>query len=414
MMSIEGPYLTALIARMKEPEFNLAAYGVAFSFALIVESPVIMMLSASTALVEGRKSYIKLKSFVYIVNLSLIVLMLIVIFPPVFEFISINLLNLPARVSHLTHIALAILIPWAPSIGYRRFYQGILIRSNKTKIVALGTIVRLTAMSLTAFILFGFTNVHGVIVGASALSMGVIFEAMATRLMSYKVIKAITESGEEGADISFKEIINFYYPLILTSFISLGIHPIVTFFLGQSRMALESLAVLPVLNSLVFLFRAFGLSYQEVGIALIKTKSEFIKLRNFAFGIALFVFAGLTSISFTPLSELWLIGVSGLSEKLADFAKSALMIYTFFPVTTVWINFQRSLLVSMRTTKPITFATVTEISGVILTLLITIKYFDLAGVTAAVISYTAGRLAANYYLIKPFKIAKTKILEREE
>jgi hypothetical protein len=178
-------------------------------------------------------------------------------------------------------------------------------------------------------------------------------------------------------------------------------------------MPLESLAVLPVLNSLVFLFRAFGLSYQEVGIALIKTKDDFVKLRNFAFGMAVFVFVGLASISFTPLSHLWLIGVSGLSVELADFAKTALMLYTFFPITTVWINFQRSLLVNVRNTKPITFATVTEISGVIIMLIITIKYQGLVGVTAAVISYTIGRLAANFYLIKPFRFAKAKVMESE-
>ena len=33
MMSIEGPYLSALIARLAEPKFNLAAYGIAFSIA---------------------------------------------------------------------------------------------------------------------------------------------------------------------------------------------------------------------------------------------------------------------------------------------------------------------------------------------------------------------------------------------
>lgn len=52
MMSLEGPYLSALIARLAEPKFNLAAYGIAFSLALIIEAPVIMMMSASTALVK--------------------------------------------------------------------------------------------------------------------------------------------------------------------------------------------------------------------------------------------------------------------------------------------------------------------------------------------------------------------------
>ncbi|NCS89120.1 MAG: hypothetical protein GW789_10320, partial [Ignavibacteria bacterium] len=52
MMAAEGPFLAALIARLAEPKYNLAAYGVAFSFALIIEAPVIMIMSASTALVK--------------------------------------------------------------------------------------------------------------------------------------------------------------------------------------------------------------------------------------------------------------------------------------------------------------------------------------------------------------------------
>ncbi len=46
MMSLEGPFIAAIIARLPEPKFNLAAYGVAFSFALIIEAPVIMIMSA--------------------------------------------------------------------------------------------------------------------------------------------------------------------------------------------------------------------------------------------------------------------------------------------------------------------------------------------------------------------------------
>jgi len=57
----------------------------------------------------------------------------------------------------------------------------------------------------------------------------------------------------------------------------------VTFFLGHSRMSIESLAVLPVINSLVFIFRSMGLSFQEVGIALLGENNEGYKqLRNFA------------------------------------------------------------------------------------------------------------------------------------
>ncbi|MBI1939435.1 MAG: hypothetical protein HYS25_15100 [Ignavibacteriales bacterium] len=409
MMSIEGPYLTALIARMPEPEFNLAAYGVAFSIALIVESPVIMLMSASIALVENKNSFCKLRSFVYMLNLLLILFMSLLIFFPVYDFIFIDILNLPERVAHLTHMAVALLIPWAPAIGYRRFYQGVLIKNNLTRKVAYGTVIRLTAMSLTAFVLFTFSESHGVVVGAAALSAGVIAEAIITRFMAAGIVKKIRSGEDDGKKISYGEIISFYYPLVLTSFISLGIHPVVVFFLGQSRMSLESLAVLPVLNSFVFIFRAFGLSYQEAGVALMKREHEFVKLKNFAAGLAVSVVAVLGIISFTSLSELWLKNVSGLSNELTNFAKLPLMIYTFFPATTAWINFQRSILVYNRNTKPISFATLIEVTGIVLILTVTIKFFDVVGVTAAIISYTLGRIAAIGYLTIPFNEAKRKI-----
>ena len=39
MMAVEGPYVAAIIARLAEPIRNLAAYGVAFSFAFMAEAP---------------------------------------------------------------------------------------------------------------------------------------------------------------------------------------------------------------------------------------------------------------------------------------------------------------------------------------------------------------------------------------
>ena len=76
MMSVEGPFLAAIIARLAEPKYNLAAYGVAFSFALIVEAPIIMIMSASTALVTNRRSYLMLRNFTNTANGIITVIML--------------------------------------------------------------------------------------------------------------------------------------------------------------------------------------------------------------------------------------------------------------------------------------------------------------------------------------------------
>lgn len=407
MMSVEGPFLTAIIARLAEPKFNLAAYGVAFSFALIIEAPVIMMLSASTALVKNYQSFTKLKNFVYALNLLLTIVILIAVIPPVFNFLAIDLVGLPPNVAHLTHIGLFILMPWPGAIGYRRFYQGILIKYNKTKRVAYGTVIRLIAMSITALILYLFTKVHGVIVGTAALSAGVIAEAVSTKFMTSSILKKIhVEDKAIETDLTYKEILNFYYPLALTALISLGVHPIVTFFIGKSYMAIESLAVLPVLNSLVFIFRSLGLSYQEVGIALMGEKMENYKsLRNFAIGGGAFVFAGMLLIANTPAADFWFRSVSGLTDELADFASLPLKIYAFIPVLTFYISFQRAILVYARRTQPITFATTIEVGVIILILFIVTKNWQIAGVIAATIGFVFGRTAANLYLISPFRQA---------
>jgi O-antigen/teichoic acid export membrane protein len=409
MMSLEGPFIAAVIARLIEPKFNLAAYGVAFSFALIAESPIIMIMSASTKLVKSNNTYKKLKNFTFTLNGIITLIMLTGLLPPVFDFITLNLIGLPKEVAILTYKASFVLLPWPAAIGFRRFYQGILISSNKTKFVALGTAVRLISMATTALILYHLHITTGAVTGALSLSVGVSLEAIATYLMSVNSIKNLISSNNTES-ISYLQIVKFYYPLAITSILALGVHPIVTFFLSKSRLPVESLAVLPVVNSLVFIFRSMGLSYQEVGIALIGNNFENLKkLKQFALILGISSSLALSIIAFSPLSKLWFHNISGLSELLTSIAITPTKIMVLFPALSVLISWQRSILVSSKNTKPITMASVLEISGIVFGLFITIKYFNLIGVTAAAISFLTGRTFANLYLHKHYsKIVNVK------
>ena len=50
LMTAELPAVNALVARMSEAKLQLAAFGVAYSLALAVESPIISQLTAGNAL----------------------------------------------------------------------------------------------------------------------------------------------------------------------------------------------------------------------------------------------------------------------------------------------------------------------------------------------------------------------------
>jgi hypothetical protein len=404
MMSVEGPFLAAIIARLANPKYNLAAYGVAFSFALIIEAPVIMIMSAATALVKDYSSFTKMRNFTYFINGVITLLMLIILVPKIFNFITITAIGLPPEVARLTHFACIILIPWPGAIGYRRFYQGILIRSNLTRRVAYGTIIRLISMSSTAILLFSLSSLDGALVGASALSIAVILEAVSSKLMAYKSVKHVLSLiNEKKQPISYPYITKFYYPLALTSILGLGVFPMVSFFMGQSKMPIESLAVFPVIHSLVFVFRSFGLSYLEVGIALLGPKNKnYIVLRNFAIKLGITVVGSLAAISLTPLSTIWFNIISGLSKELTQFSILPTQIMTILPGLTVLLSFQRSLLISNNKTAPITIATAIEVLTIITILFMNIKFFDFIGIIAATCAFVLGRLLANLYLFFPY------------
>ena len=400
MMAIEQPFLIAFIARLGEAKLNLAAFGIAGSFAMIIEAPVIMLMSASTALVTGRNSYKKLRRFTDILNFGVTGVQLIFLIPPVFRFAVIDLMGMPEDVARLAHITLLIFLPWAASIGYRRFYQGILIRNNLTRRVTYGTLVRLSVIVITGVILYS-AGVKGAYVGAAAMSLAVFTEAIATRLMASGTLKTLLHKDDhENGNMGLRSITRFYYPLAITSLLSLGVHPFVTFFLGRSYMAVESLAVLPVVGSLVFIFRSMGLSYQEVNIALIgKQKQNYRLLRNFAVYMGVAVTVLISILAFTPLADLWFINVSGLTQELADLSYLPLMIMILLPAFTVLLNFQRSLLLINGTTGPISTATAVELVSIIIVLLVCVVFLNMVGVVAASLAFTIGKGISTIYLL---------------
>lgn len=404
MMAIEGPFLAAVIARLPDPKFNLAAYGVAFAFAILVEAPVIMIMSASTALVEDARSYQRLRNFTFTLNGIITGLMLLTVIPSVFEFIGSTLLGLPQRVTVLTQRALLILLPWPAAIGYRRFFQGLLIRDGLTRLVALGTVVRVTSMATTALALYFLFSVPGAYVGAAGMSVAVCLEAAASRFMARGTVRKLQDTpvAPEAEVLAYGRILEFYYPLALTSLLALAVHPLVTFFMGRARFPVESLAVLPVVNSLSFVFRSMGLSYQEVALALMGKRFQHVKkLARFALALGLAASLGLAAIGFTPLAHLWFETISGLTPDLTTFAITPTRILALLPVFSVLLSFQRALLMQGRVTRPITLATAIEVTGIVAVLMALIHGSPLVGVTAAAIAYVTGRFAGSAYLVGP-------------
>ena len=402
MMAAEGPLLTSLIARLDDPKHNLAAYGVATAIAMIIESPIIMMLSASIALVKDATSYHALRGFIIKLNIMVTVGMLLTLIPPIFNFIAFSLLNLSPEVGELMYGCLAAMVLWPAAIGFRRFWQGLLIRAHQTRKVAIGTIVRLLTMFLSAMFMVNFTTLHGTYIGGIALTVGVICESIATRIMAHETIIAIRNEPEHftEAPLTNKYMISYYTPLALTSLIGMASMPIITFFIGRSPMSLESLAVLPIIESFVFIFRSVGFAYQEVGLALLGPRNEQNKsLRTFGVTVGLTTSGIYSLLVFTPLIHPVLSGLYGLSDELASFAVLPARIVVILPFIAISFAYLRSIMMNNRRNAIVTYSTMIEVGGMIALIFLTVTLFQPVGIIAAAIGLSFGRLGAQWFLL---------------
>ena len=119
-MAAEGPFLAAIIARLPDATYNLAAYGVAFALAIVIEGPVMMLMSAATSLVKDRISYTKLRNFSRVLAVGTTLFLLLFLYPPFYRSLVDGALGLPREVADLTYGALWFFIPWPAAIADRR------------------------------------------------------------------------------------------------------------------------------------------------------------------------------------------------------------------------------------------------------------------------------------------------------
>jgi hypothetical protein len=408
MMGVEGPYLAAIVARLGNPVENLAAFGLAFSLAWLVESPVLMLLSASTALVRDRESFLALRRFAFLLNGTLTALLAILALPWVFSLLAERVLGLPHGVARLANLATALLAPWPAAIGYRRFYQGLLVYHQQARKVAYATVFRLGAMSLAAAgaaMAWG-ALLPGACVGALALSSGAVAEAAATRWMARHVVRDLLAPGQSAPAPSLDTLVRFYFPLALTSVITMSTGPLLSFFMGRGQDAVPCLAVWHLVYDFAFFFRSGGSAFQEVGVALSGTDGQqSVPLCRAAVVLALCSTGLMLAAVVSPLAALWFREVVGLSAGMLPFALLPAQLLVLLPAMESLLSFQRSRWIVARRTQFVSAASALEMAGIVLGMTLFALVLGWRGTLAAALSLTLGRMLACGYLLRQAKRA---------
>lgn len=399
LMGTEMSLVSAVIARLPDAAFHLAAFGgIVFPVALLIEAPIIMMLAASTALSVDLDAFRRLRRFCTVCGVSLSALHALVAFTPLYDLLLVGLIDPPAEAIEPGRIGMCWMVLWTWAIADRRFHQGLLIRFERSRAVVLGTMVRLVAMLavLLAGLLHG--DLPGTAVAGCALSMGVVAEMVTARFLARPVIAGPLAAAPLGEALTLRRLLRFYLPLAITPILSLVTLPIGSASIARMQMPLTNLAAWPPVNGLIFMSRSVGISFNEVVVSLSGRSGARSALDTFARKLALSISAILALIALSPLSDLWFVLVSGLEPELVEVARTALPLGILLPALTVLVSLYTGRLVHSHQTRAIP-------ESVGLCLLVTVMVFaigvsvgTLPGVQVTLAALTLGAIVQALWL----------------
>lgn len=359
LMTAELPLMSAVIARLVNPEVNLAAWGINFALSTILQAPTAMLLAASTALSKDWASYLKMRRFMLGIVALVTTIHALIAFTPLYNVIVGGLIGAPEEVLGPARIGLMIMTPWSAGTAYRRFQQGVLIRFGHSRAVTLGSLLRVSVDTLGLGIGYALGSVPGVIVATSAIIAGVLSEAVYAGWRVRPVRRfQLRHAPVVDPPLTFRAFLNFYIPLAITALLMLVVQPLVSAALSRMPNPLESLAVWPVVYGLLLMWQSMGLAYNEVVIALLDEQRAAAMLRRFTTLLALGVTLLLFIMAVTPLASFWFSQVAALPPNLVAMARQGLWLVLLLPAMRILQSWYQGVIVYSRSTRSVTEAVV--------------------------------------------------------
>ncbi|PSB04231.1 hypothetical protein C7B64_04875 [Merismopedia glauca CCAP 1448/3] len=356
-MAAGDPIISTTLAHLPLSRLNLAAVGIAKSWAIFLESPIIMILHASNALAPSAQSRRVLWKFVLLAGGCLSLLLGLLPLPFIYETLAGKLLGIPANLSDSVRKVLIIMILWPFAIAWRRYFQGLLIYDGTTKAIAVGAISRLIAV--TGILLWGFIlKIPGATLAASALIAGVLVEAVVVTWAAK--ISGATLPPETKVlpqlPTNLSDVWKFYAPLATSMLVVWGGRAILVGIVARAQDAEIALAAWPAAWGLVLVIANATRMVQQV---IIKNR-ELIAQRLliiFALTVGIACSLMLLLVSATPIGAGLLFAFFGNDLELVERVRPVLWLSSAVPMLVAMQNAIQGFLVAQGKTQGVNHST---------------------------------------------------------
>ncbi len=321
MMTLDLPVVNAMLNRLPNPDVSVAALRVAFSMALVYEASHISMIDASTTLSADFQTFKMLRRFYIVMSATLLVVASFIAFSPIYDWLARDVMNQTRDVAEAARPAVWAFLLWPIPIGWRRLYQGALIKHGHPKPVGAGGIVRMVSL-FGALLFFGWLGTSVIHIEPSAIAVlamlvSVTAEAAAVHGWTGRILRSMPEATPGKAAPTYRELWRFIFPLSGTSIMSTLVQPVVTGGIASAAIAWASpsgsvvaVASYAIAWSMAFLVFGPTLSMTQASIAWNSSPDPDVRERGprvlltFGFGLALLMAVA----TFTPFAY-WLFTV---------------------------------------------------------------------------------------------------------
>jgi progressive ankylosis protein len=345
-MALGDPLTTTTLAHLPDARSNIAAVGVAKAIAIFCESPIIMLLHASNALAPTQASRRALWQFTLIASGSMSLLLALTTIPAIFEIVGEGWLGVVPSLSGTIRSTLAIVILWPFAIGWRRYFQGLLIHGGESNAVAMAGIIRLLVVG---GILAGgfFFRANGAVVAGMSLVWGVIAEAVVVTLLARRLGATkppeLLSTPEIPKDLA--GVWKFYAPLGGTMILGWGARAALVGIVARANDGSIALAAWPAAWGLVIVVANSTRMVQQIIIRNRQLLPDRV-LIIFAITVGLVCSLILLTVSGTPLSQDAIGWFVGNDPELIARVRPVLLICAVMPLLVSLQNALQGFLVS--------------------------------------------------------------------
>jgi hypothetical protein len=395
MIGVEQPLVAAVVARLPDAGMNLAAHGVAFGIGVVIQSPTVQLLSASTALSGSSRSYRRLRLYSLALCTTVTAVHLVVGLTPLYVALATWLMGVPAEVARHSRGAFLLMTPYAFSVGFRRLWQGVLIRHGRAGIIPATMLLRMGAVVAAAAVGLLFPVLPGSSLGAATGSFGLLVGALVSGAFAGPIARRLAPGGEP---MSWPDLNRFYLPMAATSVIMLATRPLLTTGVARSAFALESLAVWPVVAAMLFLFQSMAFSYQEVVVALYSGEESRQRLQRFAWVAAAALAVPYLFMVIPAVGGAWFRGVAGLPEDLVGHTRVPVLLLALVVPASLMQSYYRGVLIHRRRTVSLTVAIAINAATITGVLVAGIAFLSFSGVVLASCALVAAMVIEAAYL----------------